>query len=263
MSQSPSAIPGSHDPAGTPARGVRRRGADRPRGQPDEHEGRRHRRRRDDDPGTPGADGLAADELRQAHELLSPADPPAQPDAQHRDHGQPDGARRRPRRRHGPPQWRRPPAPRDPDHRQGQHQHDRHADDRRLVGARGQHARRRVHRRPAQGRGRDHHRQGQPQRVGELPVRPVVVGLERHRRPDQHALRPRPQPVRLELRARASSRRPTSRSRRSARRRTARSSARRARTASSASSRRSACGAAPASSRSAPTRTPPARWPAT
>ena len=60
-----------------------------------------------------------------------------------------------------------------------------------------------------------------------------------------------------------SSRLPISRSRPSARRRTARSSARPAPTASSGSSRHSGCGAAQASSRSAPTRTPPARWPAT
>jgi amidase len=54
-----------------------------------------------------------------------------------------------------------------------------------------------------------------------------------------------------------------SRSRPSARRRTARSSARPAPTATSGSSRHSGCGAAQASSRSAPTRTRPARSPAT
>ena len=62
-----------------------------------------------------------------------------------------------------------------------------------------------------QGRRRDHHRQGQPVRVGELPVRAVVERLERDRRPDEHGLRPRSQPVRLELRAPASPPRPTSR----------------------------------------------------
>ena len=61
----------------------------------------------------------------------------------------------------------------------------------------------------------------------------------------------------------ASSRLLISRSRPSARRRMARSSARPAPTASSGSSRHSGCGAAQASSRSAPTRTRPARWPAT
>ena len=61
---------------------------------------------------------------------------------------------------------------------------------------------RRVHREAAEGRRRDHHRQGQPVRVGQLPVRPVVERLERHRWPDEHALRPRSQPVRLELRLR-------------------------------------------------------------
>jgi hypothetical protein len=98
---------------------------------------------------------------------------------------------------------------------------------------------------------------------GQLPVRPVVERLELHRWPNEHALCPRSQPVRLELRlrrrcgCRSRGRRP------SARRRTARSSARPAPTASSGSSRHSGCGAAQASSRSAPTRTRPARWPAT
>ena len=68
---------------------------------------------------------------------------------------------------------------------------------------------------------------------------PVVERLERHRRPDEHGLRPRSQPMRLELRARASPPRPTSLSRPSAPRPTAPSSAPRAPTASSASSRRS------------------------
>ena len=58
---------------------------------------------------------------------------------------------------------------------------------------------RRVHRQAAPRRRRDRHRQGQPVRVGELPVRAVVERLERDRRPDQHGLRPRPEPVRLEL----------------------------------------------------------------
>ena len=46
------------------------------------------------------------------------------------------------------------------------------------------------------------HRQGQPVGVGELPVRAVVERLERDRRPDEHGLRPRSQPMRLELRLR-------------------------------------------------------------
>ena len=61
---------------------------------------------------------------------------------------------------------------------------------------------RRVHRAEAEGRRRDHHRQGQPVRVGQLPVRPVVERLERYRWPDEHALRARSQPMRLELRLR-------------------------------------------------------------
>ena len=39
-------------------------------------------------------------------------------------------------------------------------------------------------------------------RVGELPLRPVVERLERHRRPDEHGLCARSQPLRLELRLR-------------------------------------------------------------
>ena len=76
------------------------------------------------------------------------------------------------------------------------------ADDGRFLGARRQHAGRRVHRPAAQGRRCPRHRQGQPVRVGELPVRTVVERLERDRRPDEHGLRPRPQPLRLELRLR-------------------------------------------------------------
>ncbi len=53
-----------------------------------------------------------------------------------------------------------------------------------------------------QGRRCPDHRQGQPVRVGELPVRPLVERLERDRRPDEHGLRPRPQSLRLELRLR-------------------------------------------------------------
>ena len=101
----------------------------------------------------------------------------------------------------------RPAAARHPDHRQGQHRHDRHADHCRLLGAGGQHARRRVHRPAAPGRRRAGHRQGQPVRVGQLPLRPVVERLERDRRPDEHALRARPQPLRLELRLRRRRRR--------------------------------------------------------
>ena len=43
------------------------------------------------------------------------------PKLQRRDHRQPDGPRRRARRRQGAPPGRRPAAPRHPDHRQGQH----------------------------------------------------------------------------------------------------------------------------------------------
>ncbi len=92
-----------------------------------------------------------------------------------------------------------PAAARHPDHRQGQHQHDRHGDDCRLLGAGGQHARRCVHRPATQvgRRGRD--REGQSVGVGQLPIRAVVERLERDRGPDEHGLRPRSQPMRLEL----------------------------------------------------------------
>ena len=115
----------------------------------------------------------------------------------------------------------------------------------------------------AEGRRRDHHRQGQPVRVGQLPVRP----RRRAAGAASAARRTCPTSSTATRAARApgpaSSRPPISRSRPSARRRTARSSARPAPTASSGSSRHSGCGAAQASSRSAPTRTRPARWPAT
>ena len=68
---------------------------DQPRGQPAEHQGRRHRRRRDDDPAARGVDELAPAELRPADGVLSPAHPRAQPEAPRGDHGKPDGPRRR------------------------------------------------------------------------------------------------------------------------------------------------------------------------
>ena len=85
---------------------------------------------------------------------------------------------------------------------EGQHQHHGDADHSRLVGFGRQHARRRVHRpRPARRR-RGDHRQAEPVRMGQLPLVPVVERLEWHRRPDEHGLRPRPQPMRVKLRFR-------------------------------------------------------------
>ena len=52
--------------------------------------------------------------------------------------------------------------------------------------------------RAARGR-RGHPRQDEPERVGQLPLDPLVERLERARRADPQPLRPRPQPVRLEL----------------------------------------------------------------
>ena len=135
--------------------------------------------------------------------------------------------------------------------------------DRRFLGARRQHAGRRVHRPAAQSRRCPDHRQGQPVRVGELPVRTVVERLERDRWSDEHGVRSRSQPVRLELRlGRDHLGRPRGRHRGHGDRRLDRLPLGRERERR-ASSRRSGCGAAPASSRSAPTRTRPARWPAT
>ncbi len=170
--QSSSAIARSHDPSGTPARGVRRRA--------------RRSASRPNPPDTRVAgidvDATTIPELQalmDAHRLksvqltqfylhrirkLNPTlnavitvSPTALADARAADAA----------RRHGD----RPTAPRHPDHRQGQHRHHRHAHDGRFLGARRQHARRRVHRPAAQGRRRIDHRQGQPVRVGELPVR--------------------------------------------------------------------------------------------
>ena len=57
----------------------------------------------------------------------------------------------------------------------------------------------RVHRRaPARGRCGDS-RQDEPQRVGQLPLDAIDIGLELARRPNQEPVCPRSQPVRLEL----------------------------------------------------------------
>ena len=84
---------------------------------------------------------------------------------------------------------------------QGQHRHRRPDDDhRRLAGAgrRDRGAGRRVAARAARG-GRGDPREGEPERVGELPLDPLVERLERARRAVPQPLRARPQPVRLEL----------------------------------------------------------------
>ena len=89
-------------------------------------------------------------------------------------------------------------------------------------------------RRPAPARGRrGDPRQGQPLRVGQLPLHALDLGLERPRRPLPQPLRPRPQPVRLELGLRRRRLGQPLRRWRSAPRPTARSSARPTPTASS------------------------------
>ena len=92
-------------------------------------------------------------------------------------------------------------AARHPGAAQGQRRHGGpHDHDRRLARARGLDAAARRARRPAPARrGRRDPRQGQPVRVGELPLVALGLGLERPRRPVPQPVRPRPQPVRLEL----------------------------------------------------------------
>ena len=112
-------------------------------------------------------------------------------------------------------------------------------------------------------RRRDRHRQGQPVRVGELPVQSLhpaagVASAARRTWPTCSTATPV-----ARARGPASSRLPTSPWPQSGRKPMARSSAPPARTASSASSRPSASSAARGSSRSRPTRTRPARWPGT
>ncbi len=77
---------------------------------------------------------------------------------------------------------------------------DKHGDDRRLARPPRLEARpRRFRRRPPPGRRGGHHRQDEPQRVGQLPLLPLDERLERPRRADAQPLRPRPEPVRVEL----------------------------------------------------------------
>jgi len=154
------------------------------------------------------------------------------PHAQRGDHGQPDGPRGRASGRRSATQGRPSSPARDSDHRQGQHRHCRHADDSRLVGARREHARRRVHCAEAEDRRGDHHRQGESLRMGQLPVRPSSsAGAASVARPTCPTSSIATRAARAP--APASPRLPISRSQPSARRRTARSSARPAPTATS------------------------------
>ena len=85
--------------------------------------------------------------------------------------------------------------------------------------------------------GRRADRQGEPERMGELPLDAVVERVECARRPVPQPLRPRSEPVRVELGVGGSRLPPASCRRRSAPRPTGRSSAPGPPTASSASSR--------------------------
>ena len=61
---------------------------------------------------------------------------------------------------------------------------------------------RRLHRQATAGGRRRDHRQGEPVRVGELPLDPLVQRLERRRRPDEQPLRPGSESLWLQLRVR-------------------------------------------------------------
>ena len=71
-----------------------------------------------------------------------------------------------------------------------------------LVGAARRAPAGRVHRLPAAGGGRRHPGQGEPVRVGQLPLHPLDQRLVHRRGPDGEPLRARPQPVRVQLRVR-------------------------------------------------------------
>ena len=102
------------------------------------------------------------------------------------------------RRRHGAPQR----SGRHPGAAQGQRRHRRPATHHgRLVrAARRPAGARRVPGEAAARRRRGHPRQGQPVRVGQLPLDHLVQRMERPRRADQQPVRARPQPVRLQQR---------------------------------------------------------------
>ena len=133
-----------------------------------------------------------------------------------------DCRRPRPRARRG---TRARPAARHARSGQRQHRHGgSHADHRRLAGAAGRESRgRRARRRPAARGRRGGPGQGQPERVGQLPLDALLEWLERPRATDAQSVRARSQSGRFELRARAWRCRPTCASPRWAARPTARS----------------------------------------
>ena len=166
----------SHGPAGPRARGIRRRGADQPRGQPDGHQGLRYRCRRDDDPGAPGFDEHAPANsveltnfylrrIRQLNPKLNAVitvSPTARADARAADRARRQGDDR--------PLLGIPIIVKDNVNTTGMPTTagswalaGSTPDDAFIVAA-------------AEGRRRDHHRQGQPVRVGQLPVRPSSSG---------------------------------------------------------------------------------------
>ena len=129
---------------------------------------------------------------------------PRRPGAQLGDRTEPRRTGRCPRARrraHGRPGARA--AARHPGAAQGQHRRRRHGQLGRLAGDGGQPPRaRRLPRRTPARRRRGDPGQDQPQRVGQLPLDALELGLELARRPDPQRLRARPQSLRLQRRHR-------------------------------------------------------------
>ena len=179
-----------------------------------------------------------------------------------RDQSRRAGDSRRPRRR-AESQRRARAAPRDPDRRQGQHRHGGpDDDDRRIAGARGLDCTARcVCGRTSACRRCRHHRQDQPQRVGQLPIDEIQQRLERSRRAGEKSLTPSTAIRADRAREREQLLRRTSRPLALAPRPTARSCVHRRCRGSSASSRRWGASADRASFRFHTRKTPRGRWP--
>jgi len=168
--------------------------------------GERRGARRGDDRRPSGADEGRPPHRPPPHPGLSRSDRGPRPEgsgAAQRDRDESGGAgdRGRPGRRaqgEGPARA----SSRHPDPHQGQPRHGGpDDDDRGLAGPGGIDTAPGLVRRPAAaGGGGGAPRQGQPQRVGEHPLQPLVERMERARGPVPQPLRPRPQPLRIQLR---------------------------------------------------------------
>ena len=105
------------------------------------------------------------------------------------------GARRRAQGWHGARAAARTPRP-----PQGQHRRRRYGELRWLAGAGGPSPQAgRIHRAPSARSGRRDPGEDESQRMGQLPVHAILVGLELARRPDEESLCPGSQPVWIEL----------------------------------------------------------------